>query len=219
MAGVLAGDNNAITNLGEGIQSIYYGYAKPLAECLSAIRVGVPNATNCGPQRMRITVRMHVGNAGKANSRHGNIMANGANQLQMGSRKRLECQMEQVTLIAGGAVVLFFFWKFCRAVVKWGFFTFYFVAGAFLGWYLVPNGPAWTPLASGFAFAWTVTAIKSKLWKAIGAVAVLGATTLLGPMLKADTKASTPKVGLKRADKKKTGEKSPVKVDKEPRGN
>ncbi|MEQ1823662.1 MAG: hypothetical protein ABL949_14230 [Fimbriimonadaceae bacterium] len=118
--------------------------------------------------------------------------------------------MEQLTLIAGGAVILFFFWRFCRAVVKWGFFTLYFVVGAVLGWMLVPHGPVWTPLASGFAFAWTVVAIKSKLWKAIGAVAVLGATTIFGPLLKGPDTPKTPKEGIKRLDKKKTGARAPA---------
>ncbi len=128
--------------------------------------------------------------------------------------------MEQLTLIAVGAVVLFFFWKFCRAIVKWGFFTLYFVVGAFLGWFLVPQGPVWTPLVAGLAFAWTVMAIKSKIWKAVGAVAVLGATTLLGPMLKGESKESTPKQGLKRTDKKKTGAKAPAKSNSSgPHGN
>jgi hypothetical protein len=87
----------------------------------------------------------------------------------------------QLIAILGGAIALYFFWKLCRAVVKWGFFIGYFVLGALLTWFFQPGMSVGLTLAGGVGFAWTVMAIKSKLWKLIGAVAVIAAVPFAGP--------------------------------------
>jgi len=88
----------------------------------------------------------------------------------------------QLVAIGGAAVALYFFWRLCRAVVKWGFFIAYFVAGSLLTWFFQPGMSIGLTLAGGVAFAWTVMAIKSKIWKAISAVAVIAAVPFIGPM-------------------------------------
>lgn len=80
---------------------------------------------------------------------------------------------------------MWFFWKLARAVVKWGFFVMYFVIGCCIAWVLQPNLHVGVTLAGGLAFAWTVMAIKSKLWKIIGAAAVVAAIPMFGPINKA----------------------------------
>ena len=91
----------------------------------------------------------------------------------------------QIVAIAGGAVALWFFWKLARAVVKWGFFILYFVLGSCIAWLFQPTLNVGVTLAGGLAFAWTVMAIRSKLWKFIGAVAVIAAIPFFGPVSKA----------------------------------
>lgn len=88
----------------------------------------------------------------------------------------------QIVAIAGAAVALYFFWRLCRAVVKWGFFIAYFVMGALLTWFFQPGMSIGLTLAGGVGFAWTVMAIKSKLWKLFGAVAVIAAVPFAGPL-------------------------------------
>lgn len=90
--------------------------------------------------------------------------------------------MLQVAAIAGSAVALYFFWKFCRAVVKWGFFVAYFVIGCLLAWYFQPGMSVGITLFGGLLFAWTVMAIKSKLWKVFGAAAVILAMPAFAPI-------------------------------------
>ncbi|MCC7435818.1 MAG: hypothetical protein IT363_14120 [Methanoregulaceae archaeon] len=87
----------------------------------------------------------------------------------------------QIVAIAGAAVALYFFWRLCRAVVKWGFFIAYFVMGALLTWFFQPGMSIGLTLAGGLGFAWTVMAIKSKLWRLIGAIAVIAAVPFAGP--------------------------------------
>ncbi len=86
--------------------------------------------------------------------------------------------------IAAAAVGLYFFWKLCRAVVKWGFFLAYFVLGSLIAYALQPGLSIGVTLAGGLAFAWTVMAIKRKLFKAIGAIAVIAAMPFMGPISK-----------------------------------
>lgn len=88
----------------------------------------------------------------------------------------------QGAAIAVAAVALWFFWRLARAVAKWGFFVMYFIAGCLLALLFqpVPNVPV--TLAAGLAFAWTVMAIRSKLWKLIGAAAVILAMPFFGPI-------------------------------------
>ena len=107
--------------------------------------------------------------------------------------------MLQFAAIAGAAVALWFFWKLARAVVKWGFFVMYFVLGALVSLLLQSNPNVGVTVTAGLAFAWTVMAIRSKLWKLIGAVAIIGAMPFFGPVAKAAGKwadgqsASAPK--------------------------
>lgn len=88
----------------------------------------------------------------------------------------------QIVAIGGAAIGLYFFWKLCRAVVKWGFFVAYFVAGCLLTWFFQPGMSVGLTLAGGLGFAYTVMAIRSKLWKLFGAVAVIAAVPFVGPM-------------------------------------
>lgn len=97
----------------------------------------------------------------------------------------LRPHLVQFGAIAIAAVALWFFWKLARAVVKWGFFVMYFVMGALLSLLLQSNPTTGITITGGLAFAWTVMAIKSKLWKLIGAAAVLAALPFFGPMSKA----------------------------------
>jgi hypothetical protein len=92
--------------------------------------------------------------------------------------------MLHIAVIAGSAIGLYFFWKLCRAVVKWGFFVAYFVTGCLLAWFFQPEMSIGVTLAGGLAFAWTVMAIKSKLWKVIGAAAVVLAMPFFAPTAK-----------------------------------
>lgn len=116
--------------------------------------------------------------------------------------------MLHIAVIAGSAMGLYFFWKFCRAVVKWGFFVAYFVTGCLLAWRFQPDVSLGVTLTGGLAFAWTVMAIKSKLWKIFGAVAVILAMQFFSPAAKAIGGWATKEAPLS------TGQTVPAKADK-----
>lgn len=85
--------------------------------------------------------------------------------------------------IGGAALGLYAFWVFARKVVKWGFFTLYFLIGAGITWALNPQFPAALPIGVGIAFAWAVMAIKRKVWKVVSGVALLAALGFVLPSL------------------------------------
>lgn len=116
--------------------------------------------------------------------------------------------MLHISVIAGSAIGLYFFWKFCRAVVKWGFFVMYFVLGCLLAWYFQPGMSIGVTLTGGMAFAWTVMAIRSKLWKVIGAAAVVLAMPFFTPAAKAIGSWAQSEM------KQPLGKAAPAKVDK-----
>lgn len=91
----------------------------------------------------------------------------------------------QVAVIVAAALGLWFFWKLARAVVRWGYFVMYFVMGSLICLTLQPSPTTGVTLAGGLAFAWTVMAIKAKLWKLFGAVAVIAAMPFFTPVAKA----------------------------------
>ena len=113
----------------------------------------------------------------------------------------------QIVAIGGAAVALYFFWRLCRAVVKWGFFIAYFVGGCLLTWFFQPGSSIGITLAGGVGFAWTVMAIKSKLWKALGAIAVIAAVPFVGPLSESIAKWAFP-------DEKPVGKAPPAKQSK-----
>jgi hypothetical protein len=84
-------------------------------------------------------------------------------------------------LILAAAGGLYAFWIFCRKVVKWGFFTLYFLMGAAITLALNPKGPAMLPILAGVMFAYTVMSIKSKIWKVVTPVVLISALALVVP--------------------------------------
>ena len=112
------------------------------------------------------------------------------------------------TLAAAGAVILaagFLVWRISRAIVRIGFFVLYAMLGFGLSYgasVMVMGKPAPVPLlASGAAlFALAVVSIRSRIWKALTAIAVVAATYIVGKFWLDRAREAAPKVeaSLKR---------------------
>lgn len=91
--------------------------------------------------------------------------------------------LSEPVLIGIAAVGLYFFWRFCRLVVQWGYFVAFFLMGAIAAYIYMPKAPTGASIAFGVLFASTVSAIRTKIMKLIGGAAVVAATAVVGPKL------------------------------------
>lgn len=91
--------------------------------------------------------------------------------------------LSEPVLIGIAAIVLYFFWRFCRMVVQWGYFVAFFLAGAIAAYIYMPKAPTGASIAFGVLFASTVSAIRMKIMKLIGGAAVIAASAIAGPKL------------------------------------
>lgn len=85
-----------------------------------------------------------------------------------------------VLVIFGGMYLL---WHLCRKIVRLGFMISYFLVGAIVTWFLMPGSSLVVPAIGGLSFAYAVSLIRSKIWRAISAAAVIGASSFVLPLI------------------------------------